>query len=140
MILFIRNLVVKDLWLKLFSLALAVLIWFTVYFSLSKDVSPWAALIGRTADESLVTVPVSVPPGTHGASVRPDAVQVTLRGDPKLLQRLRMGDDVRAQVNLAGIQSADGLRCPVDLILPQGVSYTHIKPDEVEVRLSPKTQ
>ena len=31
MIAFLRNLFFKDFWLKLFSLALAVLIWFTVY-------------------------------------------------------------------------------------------------------------
>ena len=138
MILFVRNLVVRDFWLKLFSLVFAVLIWFTVYFSLSKEVSPWAALIGRAADESVVMVPVSVPRGTHGANVKPDAVQVTLRGDPKVLNTLRPGDNIRAQVNLSGVQSADGMLCPVDLILPQGISYSGIKPETVEVRLSSK--
>ena len=32
MIAFLRNLLLEDFWLKLFSLALAVLIWFTVTF------------------------------------------------------------------------------------------------------------
>ena len=139
MILFVRNLVVKDFWLKLFSLALAILIWFTVDFSLGKEVSPWSELIGRTADESVVTVPVVVPAGAHNVDVAPDHVQVTLRGDPKLLQTLRPAD-VRAQVNLNGIESANGLLRPVEMILPQGVAYTRISPDEVEVRLLTKTQ
>ena len=137
MILFVRNLVVKDLWLKLFSLALAILIWFSVDFSISKEVSPWSTLIGRTADETVVTVPVLIPADARNVSVDPEKVQVTLRGDPKLLQAIS-SEDIRAQVNLNGIESANGLRCPIEMILPQGISYTHIAPGEVEVRVSPK--
>lgn len=142
MILFVRNLVVKDFWLKLFALALAILIWFTIDFSITKEVSPWAELIGRTADETVMTVPVVVPAtDSRNVSVTPQQVEVTLRGDPKLLGQLKLRPgDVRAQVNLSGIQSANGLLCSVEMILPQGVSYTHIKPDQVEVGVSPKAQ
>lgn len=141
MILFVRNLVVKDFWLKLFSLALATLIWFTIDFSTKKEVSPWAELIGRTADETVITVPVIVPPNYHNVSVTPDQVQVTLRGDPKLLERLKLTpEDIRAQVDLSGVQSANGMKRPVEIILPQGVSYTHIDYDEVEVGVSRKAQ
>lgn len=138
MIVFVRNLVVNDFWLKLFSLALAILIWFTIQFSMNKEVSPWAAIIGRTSDETVLTVPVHVPLADASAvSVDPPQVQVTVHADPKVLQDLK-SDDVRAQVNLAGIESANGLRRRIDVILPPGVSYTHIAPDEVEVRVSPK--
>jgi YbbR domain-containing protein len=141
MILFVRNLVVKDLWLKLFSLVLAILIWFTVDFSLSKDVSPWTAIIGHTADEMVMTIPVRVPGNHRDVSVDPEQVEVTLRGDPKLLEELKQRPgDLRALVNLTDVQSASGLLRPVELILPQGVFYTHINPERVEVRLSPKTQ
>ena len=133
MIIFVRNLVVNDFWLKLFSLVLAILIWFTVQFSISKEVSPWSALIGRTADETILNVHVSTP-AMEGRLVKvtPEVVQVTLRGDPKLLKDLRI-DDVRAQVNLTDVESASGLRRPVEMVLPQGIAYTQIKPAEVEV-------
>jgi YbbR domain-containing protein len=138
MIIFVRNLVIKDFWLKLFSLALAILIWLTVQFSMNKEVSPWSALIGRAADETVLTVPVRVPSmDARAVSVEPAAVQITLRGDPKLLKSLS-GEDIRAQVDLAGIESANGLRRRIDVILPAGISYTHLAPDEVEVRVSPK--
>lgn len=138
MIIFVRNLVVNDFWLKLFSLVLAVLIWFTVHFSINKDVSPWAAVIGRTADEAVVTVPVN-PPLLDGraVSVIPQQVQVTLRADPKLLKELRI-DDIHAQVNLADVELASGLRRPIEMVLPQGIAYTHLVPPEVEVRVSEK--
>lgn len=138
MIIFVRNLVVNDFWLKLFSLVLAVLIWFTVHFSINKDVSPWTAVMGRTADEAVVTVPVN-PPLMDGraVSVIPQQVQVTLKGDPKELKELRI-DDVHAQVNLADVELANGLRRPIEMILPQGIAYTHLVPPEVEVRVSEK--
>jgi len=140
MIVFARNLVVKDFWLKTFSLALAILIWLTVRFSISGETStsPWLALLGHATDENIVSVPVHVPPGmSQNFSVDPPEVQVTLRGDPKIIKNLRTLD-VRAQVDLTGIESANGLLRPVEIVLPQGVSYTHISPDEVEVRVSPK--
>lgn len=140
MIIFVRNLVVNDFWLKLFSLVLAVLIWLTVHFSINKDVSPWAALIGRSADETVLPVHVSVPVmDARTVKVEPQDVQVTLRGDPKLLNGLRT-NDVHAQVNLTDVESASGLRRPVEIVLPEGISYTHVKPAEVEVSVSPHKQ
>jgi len=139
MIVFARNLVAKDFWLKLFSLALAILIWLTVRFiSGESSTSPWLALLGRSPNENVVTVPVQVPSGTaQKFSVDPPEVQVTLRGDPKVLKNLRKLD-IRAQVDLTGIESANGLLRPIEIVLPQGVAYTHLVPDEVEVRVSPK--
>jgi hypothetical protein len=140
MIVFARNLVVKDFWLKSFSLALAILIWLVVYYSINGETSnsPLLALLGRPADETVMTVPVRVPVnGTQSFSVEPSEVRVTLRGDPKLLKTLR-NDDVRAQVDLSGIEAANGLLRPIQVILPTGISYTHLSHNEVEVRAMPK--
>jgi YbbR domain-containing protein len=140
MIVFARNLVVKDFWLKLLSLALAILIWLTVYFILNNETSnsPLLALIGRPADELVMTVPVRLPANsTQSFSVEPSQVRVTVRGDLKLLKALR-NDDVRAQVDLSGIEAASGLLRPIQIVLPQGIAYTHVSPDEVEVHAAPK--
>ena len=141
MIIFVRNLVVKDFWLKLFSLVLAILIWLTVNFSINKEVSPWAALIGRTADETDIPgVPVFVPPlNGRVVKVEPANVRVTVRGEPNLVKNLQ-APDIRAQVNLAGVESASGLRWPVEIVLPKGVAFTHVEPSEVEVTMSPNKQ
>jgi YbbR domain-containing protein len=137
MIIFVRNLVVKDFWLKLFAFALAILIWVTVQFSISGEGSLISAILGRASDERIMIVPVHVPlEGAHTFNIDPAEVKVTVRGDPKLLKGL-MSEDVRAQVDLAGIESANGVR-QVQIILPRGVAYTRISPDEVEVHVSPK--
>jgi hypothetical protein len=139
MIIFVRNLVVNDFWLKLFSLALAILIWLTVDFSINKEVSPWSAIIGRTSDETVLTVPVQAPSvGGRVMTMNPAVVQVFLRGDPKLIKGLRP-DDVRAEVESTGVDSGDGVR-PVNVILPPGVAYTRITPEEVDVRALPETE
>ncbi len=141
MIVFTRNLVVKDFWLKLFSLALAVLIWLTVR-SISGEgtSSPWLALIGRPSDETVLSVPVHLPSGTtQKFSALPAEVQVTLRGDRQLLKTLT-AQNIRAEVDLTGIESANGLLRPVEIILPKGIFYTRLDPDEVEVQVSRKTE
>src|SRR5215472_17396408 len=103
MIIFVRNLVMKDFWLKLFSLAFAVLIWVTVKFSIDKEISPWSALIGRTPDQADVSVPIAIPQmNGRTVNINPSQVLVTLHGDPKLLASL--GESVRAQVNLTDVE------------------------------------
>ena len=69
----------------------------------------------------------------------PAEVKVTLRGDPKVLKNLRT-QDIRAQVDLTGIESANHLLRSVEIIVPKGISYTHLDPDEVEVQVSRKTE
>ena len=139
MIVFARNLVAKDFWLKLFSFALAILIWFTVrVISGETTASPWLALLGRAPDENVITIPVRIP-AKNGQSfiANPPEVQVTLRGDPKIIKNLRK-QDVRAEVDSSGIESANGMIKPVEIILPPGVAYTRLAPEEVEVHDSPK--
>jgi hypothetical protein len=131
MIVFTRNLVTKDFWLKLFSLALATLIWLTVWFSTHGETttSPWLALLGRPPDESVLTVPIHVPGGTCD----PAEVTVTLRGDQRILKSLKP-QNIRAEVDLTGVQSANGLVRPVEIILPKGIFYTRVEPEEVAVQ------
>jgi len=39
-------------------------------------------------------------------------------------------------VDLTGVQSANGMLRPVEIILPKGIYYTRLEPDEVAVQLS----
>ena len=140
MILFVRNLVVKDFWLKLFALALAILIWLTVKFSIRGEGSFSSAFFGHSSDEIVMVIPVHVPAADPSAYVvQPPEVQITLHGDPKLLKSLA-DDDVQAQVDIPNAESAEGVR-EVRIILPQGISYTRLSRDVVDVRPAPpKTQ
>jgi len=129
MITFLRNLVFEDLWLKLFSLALAVLTWLTVTF-----VSPKG-----TEQRVLLNLPVVILASAedmHNFKINPTAVDVTLQGDPKTMAALQR-KDIRAIVDLTGIGAARDLRVRVEISVPAGVSHLHVAPEDVQVVFPP---
>ena len=132
MIAFLRDLIVRDFWLKLFSLVLAVLIWLTVAFG--KDFFADRGL----PEQTYYNIPVSVMfsaanADMHGFIVDPSAVTVTVRGDKKSLNNLQ-ARDIRALVDLTGIETASrGLRKRIEVTTPAGITFVKVDPDEVEV-------
>ncbi len=132
MIAFLRNLFLEDFWLKLFSLALAMLIWFTVTFVSQRDT--------RTDTRVLTTLPVSVLSAAEDVrnfKVSPERVEVTVRGDAEAVQNLQ-SDDVRAMVDLTGIAAVHELRRPIEVLAPAGIAFLRVVPDHVQVILPPE--
>jgi len=126
MIAFLRNLVTRDPGLKLFSLALAVVIWVTVQF---------AAMTAPQVTRVLRDVPVVVV--AADADVRalradPPRVEVTVRGERVFLERLGV-ERLRATVDLTGGTPSANLRKRVDVAMPPGVTLVRVTPPEVEV-------
>lgn len=140
MIAFVRNLIVHDFWLKLFSLALAVLIWLTVWkVFLAKDFSPTDPF-SHLGEQTYFNVPVLVKQAAadvREVQVNPSAVQITVQGDRKQLQNLDVRQ-IQAEVDLTGIESARGLTKQLEVVLPSGITYTRIVPNQVEVMVPPK--
>ena len=132
MIAFLRNLVLEDFWLKLFSLALAILIWFTVTFVSQKDT--------HTDTRVVVDLPVGVLSSVedvHNFKVSPEQVRVTVRGDVEVVQKLQSGD-ILAFVNLTGIAAGHELSKPVQVSVTAGVAILRVVPDHVQVILPPE--
>jgi YbbR domain-containing protein len=136
MIAFFRHLIFYDLWLKLFSLALAVLIWFFVYFAIQKG---HPLLISETKERRFGNLPVMVmfaAEDVRSFRVIPSAVEVVVQGDPAILKNLQ-SKDIRVMVDLTGIEAAH-LRKRVEITQPPGVTHAHATPGEVEVIITPK--
>jgi YbbR domain-containing protein len=132
MIAFLRNLVLEDFWLKLFSLVLAVLLWLTVTFASRKD---------TVADQRVLPkmLPVTILASTedaHHFRVSPSEVAVTVQGNPKTLQNLQT-NDIRAIVDLTGVGAARDLRKRIEVSVPAGVTLMRVMPDEVQVIFPP---
>src|SRR5689334_19413793 len=104
MIKFLRQLFFADFWLKLFSLALAVLIWLTVSFAVQKE--PLASLVvyphARTFSR-LPVVPMSGAQDVSDIKVLPPEVEVTLQGERDVVSRLS-SSDIHVSVDLTGIE------------------------------------
>jgi hypothetical protein len=131
MIAFLRNLLLEDFWLKLFSLALAALIWFTVSFVSQKEVRPDTRVFS-----SLPVSVLSAAEDVRNFKVNPEEVEVTVQGDIETLQNLQ-SKDIRAIVDLTGVAAAHELRERVEVSVPAGVTYLRVVPEAVQVIFPP---
>jgi YbbR domain-containing protein len=131
---FLQHLIFHDFWLKLFSLVLAVLTWFTVSLAIQKEVSPVAPLTQRAAQRTFFNLPVTVMSSAESvrdARVNPKEVEVTVEGEPKILQNLQ-SKDIRVIVDLTGIEATQ-LRKRIEILTPAGVTHVRVSPQEVEI-------
>lgn len=125
----LRAALFDNLWLKLFSLLLASLIWLTVRTSLN---SATRETTRRFARQPVVVMTESEE--YRSFSVEPQQVNVTVRGPAALIEDMN-DRDVHAFVQLAGEQSTSGLY-PVEIHVPPGVSVVLVAPRTVLVRLA----
>lgn len=139
MINFLRNLLLHDLGLKLFALALALLIWATVQFAIQKEitgVTPAGPQVLHTLHQLPVLV-VSAAADVRAFRVNPAQVDVTVRGERKLVEKLTE-KDIRVTVDLTEIAAARGLVKHVDVATPPGVTLVRVAPPDVNVVVPPK--
>jgi len=140
MISFLRDLVFKDFWLKLFSLALAVLVWLIVSFAIKKEVPPGSKepepkTSVATSERTFANLPVlvmSAAQDVRNMRVRPAQVEVTVQGDAETIKRLQ-SKEIRALVDLTGIESARQLTKRIEVSTPAGISHVRVLPEDVEV-------
>ena len=139
MIAFLRDLVTKDLGLKLLSLALSTLIYSTVSIFAIRD--PQSLTLPAMPPEVWTVTNVPVLVMSSAADVRqfkisPEKVTVTLQGDPRSVSRLE-DSGIRALVDLTGIETARDMRKRIEVSVPAGITPLHVEPTHVWV-LPPK--
>jgi hypothetical protein len=136
-----RNLLTKDVGWKLFSLALALGIWFTVHALSREALTParplesWAT---RAFSDVSVLV-VSAAADVREFTVRPALVQVTVSGRPEVMTALEE-KEIRVTVDLTGIEAARDLKKRVDVSVPPGVTVVRVAPAELDVVVPPKRE
>jgi YbbR domain-containing protein len=139
MIQFARNLIFADFWLKLFSLALAVLIWFTVSFAIQRKLTPISNLAMPTSERTFFDVPITVMASAQDVrayKVEPKVVDITIQGPTRAVQDLALRD-VHPIVDLSGIESATVLARRIEVSTPVGVTHVRLVPEEVRVIVPP---
>jgi hypothetical protein len=142
MIAFLRHLFVHDVLLKLFSLALAILIWLTISFAIrrNEDVPSVGALVPRPVQpvqQASFLLPVMVlssADNPRGLRIDPKEVEVTVEGDPKVIKALQK-NDLKAIVDLSGIEAAQGLIKRIEVSRPAGIAEVRVVPSEVKIIL-----
>ena len=139
----LRNIFLRDFWLKLFSLVLAVLIWLIVWlFAIKQDVAPSAGLRGISSLETRVFMNIPVQAVSAASDVRnfkinPGQVNVTVRGETKSFQNLQP-TNIHAIVNLTRFNSASDLTNKIEVSVPPNIMLLSTEPDTVEVIIPAK--
>jgi YbbR domain-containing protein len=138
MIKLLRHVFFDDFPLKLFSLGLALLVWITVSFAIEqKEASPNSNHARTSEVQTSFHLPVMViasngDPGSFKAS--PNRVQVAVRGEPRIVQSLQ-ATDIRALVDVTGMDAAHAAHMPVEISLPTGITLVSVLPKDVQVTL-----
>ncbi|MBI5772580.1 MAG: hypothetical protein HZA89_02420 [Verrucomicrobia bacterium] len=128
-----RDFILKNFWLKLFSLALATVIWFTVNAILHEPKSD--ALVDDTAQQKFTRVPITVmmnAADTRSFRVVPGEVTVTVSGKFLVLQRIT-DKDIQAFVNLSAARDIEGAAKKIQIVAPEGVSLVRVDPAMVRI-------
>lgn len=132
----LRELATKDLGWKLFSLGLAIVIWFTVQevrqeaLSVSGQSEAWQT-------RTYVSLPVRVVSATADVrefKVEPGTVQVTVAGRPEVMAALQERD-IHITADLGNLHTDEDLSRPVEVSAPPGVTLIRVSPAEVDIVL-----
>ncbi len=127
----LRPLFLDHLWLKVFSLILATLIWLTIHANLNRDT--------REETRHFDHVPVgllSEPAEDRAFVVDPDHVSVTVKGPKAIIDGLV---EIHAYVELASHAGNTG-NYTVEALTPAGVTVVHFAPRTVFVRQATEAQ
>ena len=136
-----RNFLITDLGWKLFSLALALGIWFTIHalgrpaLTPARPLESWATRTFADVSANVVSTTADV----REFRVHPATVQVIVSGRPEVMAALKE-KEIRVTVDLTGIEAARDLKKRVDVSVPPGVMVVRLMPAEVGVVAPPKRQ
>jgi len=135
----LRDWFIKDVGWKLSCLVLAIAIWLTVNKILGETGPSTAALAGdKLTYDDLPVLKVSTAADVRNFRVTPNTVAVTVSGPPEAMAVLQ-ANQVRAVVDLTGIESGKEWRRRVDVSTPPGVTLVSVKPAIVDVIAPPLT-
>lgn len=135
---FLKDLLLRDWLLKLFSLTLATLTWLAVSFSLQRSVVtvPGADHTSERTYYELPVIIVSRSGAVPDVKISPKELDVTVQGEEEILKKLS-GKAIRVIVDVSELATNSVQRLPVEVITPAGVAQVKIDPDSfVEITRS----
>ena len=136
-----RDFLTKDIGWKIFSLGLAISLYFTVRTVRQSSGSPSRPLEARVEHtyRGIPVLVVSSAADVREFKVNPAIVQITVRGRPEALSQLQE-EELRVTVDLTGIESTAGLTKRVNVSMPPGITLVEVIPAEVSVVIPSKKE
>ena len=134
----LREIFIKDWGWKSFSILLAATIWLTVH-KIIEEPKVSSVASGSPLTISTPVLIVASAADVHLYRVMPNTVSVVVSGAPDDIAELR-ANQIRATVDLTGIDAGRKLQRHVDVSVPSGITLISVDPPRVDVLIpSPPT-
>jgi len=127
----LRHLILQNFWLKLFSIAMATVIWLAIHYSIHEDLN-----INQSLRSEYIRVPVSVktiPGDKRVFRITPDEVVVTAVGEDEALLRATR-KDIRVNLDLTDFNAKEPAAKELRAEAPPDIKVLAISPPSVEVQ------
>jgi YbbR domain-containing protein len=137
----LRNLLLDNLWLKLFALVLATLIWISIQIKINKAIQPPTSPMGAVSERVFDRHAVSVLTDAENKAafkLDPSEVSITVKGNITVVETL-LADDIQAFVDLTQPPPGPDFINKVAVHTPPDVVLVQVVPPNVRVqRLIPR--
>jgi len=131
----LRDYIVNNFLWKMASVIVAILIWMTIHSNIEGSFSSFKlpeTHVSSTLSRSLPVYVISTASDMRAFAITPGEVEVTVRGDDKVLNDLQL-TDVQVFVNLLDVKDAKSFRKKVTVHTPPTVAVAKVVPEEVTV-------
>ncbi|HEX4122629.1 MAG TPA: hypothetical protein VH619_18600 [Verrucomicrobiae bacterium] len=130
-----QDLILRNFWLKFFSVALAIVIWLSIHYDIHEG-SPSAQMsINRLAAQEYIRVPVTLVTNTGETrvfKVTPSDVVVIAVGEESALRRAA-NEKLKVSLDLTDFHSKDPTPMELQTSAPPDVTVMEVTPSTVTV-------
>ena len=131
-----QNLILRNFWLKFFSVALATVIWLAIHYDIHKQSALSQLSINHLLAQEYIRVPVTVvtrPADTRVFKIIPNEVIVIAVGEETALRQAAK-KDIKAILDLSGFNSNEAATLELRAEAPSDVNVLEISPSVVTVQ------
>jgi len=135
----LRNLLLDNLWLKVFALVLATLIWLSIQIKINKAIQPPTSPLSTASERVFQRHVLSIlteAKATNAFKLEPREVSITVKGSLAVVENLR-ADDIQAFVDLTQQPPELDSINKVAVHTPPEVALVKVVPPNVRVQRQP---
>jgi hypothetical protein len=132
----LRSLILRNFWLKAFSVVLATAIWFFIHDGIRQDEAVHQSRLEHELPQGYIRVPVTIQTQPGDKRVfrwEPTEVVVIAQGESAALRRAAQ-QDIKVYLNLTSFHSTEPVREELQVEAPADISVVDISPSVVTVR------
>jgi len=132
----LRSLILRNFWLKAFSVVLATAIWIFVHDGIRQDAALRRQSLDRTMPQGYIRVPVTIQTEPGEKRIfrwEPTEVIVIAQGEESVLRRAAR-QDIKVYLNLRNFHSTEPVLEELQVQAPADISVVDISPSVATVR------